>query len=64
MTPCLELGRSLRQLMLQLLHCPGGKPGGTVALTFPITNATESVAGNGTVEVYAQQGTEGKMQIN
>lgn len=39
-------------------------PRWTTALTFPIANGTESVSGNGTVKVYAQQGTEGKMQIN
>lgn len=35
-----------------------------VTLTFCITNATESMAGNCTVEVDAQLGTEGKTQIN
>lgn len=63
-TPCLELGRRLHQLTLQPLCCPGEKLGGIVALTFPITNTIGTTAGNGTVTVCAQQGTEGEMQIN
>lgn len=35
-----------------------------VAQILPIANAAKGMAGNSAGEVQAQQGTEGKMQIN
>lgn len=62
--PLLRAGQKPLPAHASATVLPGGKPGGTAALTFPIANATKSVAGNSTVKVYAQQGTEEKMQIN
>lgn len=47
-----------------LTTLPGRMLAGMDTLTFPITKATGTVAGNGIAKVQERWGTEGKMQIN